>query len=99
MSIWRRLERLEAAGAADSCGPGCPPEAVVIHRQDGYDGEPVPEERKPPAPCPRCGRPARVLELVVVYDPNFYGNAELLEEARREAAAGAAGGPGAAADG
>jgi hypothetical protein len=54
---------------------------VVLYSQDGFDGEPTLDEgQRPPAPCRRCGRPARVLEMVVVYDPNFYGNADRLEE-------------------
>jgi hypothetical protein len=49
---------------------------VGLYRQDGRNGEPVREEGQvPPAPCSRCGRPALELEMVLVYDPDFYGNA------------------------
>jgi hypothetical protein len=74
-----RVNRLERGQAAAGCGPGCPPRAVVLYRQDGPDAEPVPKAGQgPPAPCPRCGRPADVTEVVVVYDRIFYGNAERL---------------------
>jgi hypothetical protein len=38
---------------------------------DWYDQEP-----EPPAPCPRCGRQPSVIP--VIYDPNFYCNADRL---------------------
>jgi hypothetical protein len=40
----------------------------------------LPSDEEPTAPCPRCGRPPVVLHVVA--DPNFYGNAEQLEEAK-----------------
>ena len=80
MSIRRLRKRLEAARQR-ACGPDCPPEAVVRYYQDGPDGELVLDEgQEPPAPCARCGRPARVVERVVVYDEDFYGNAARLPE-------------------
>ena len=80
MSLRRRLERLEAGGAAGGCGPDCPPLAVAVYRQDGFDGEPTLDEgQRPPAPCRWCGRPARVLDVVVVYDPDFFPKPERLE--------------------
>jgi hypothetical protein len=79
MSIRRRLERLEGARAATGCGPDCPPQTVVLYHQDGIESEPsLDEGQRPPAPCPRCGRPALAQEMVVVYDPDFYGTAERL---------------------
>ena len=82
MSIRRRLERLEAGGAASGCGLECPPHAVVLYCQDGFDGESTLDEgQRPPATCRRCGRPARALEMVVVYDPDFYGNVDRLPAA------------------
>jgi hypothetical protein len=33
-------------------------------------------EPQPPAPCPRCKR--QPLNIPVIYDPNFYGNADRL---------------------
>ena len=75
MSIRRRRARREAGG----CGPDCPPLAAMVYHQDGFDGEPTLEGgQRTPTPCRRCGRPARVLEMVVVYDPDFYGTAERL---------------------
>jgi hypothetical protein len=79
VSIRARLAALERARNTGSCGPGCPPQAATFYRQDGPDAEPVLEEgQKPPAPCPRCGRPADVTSIVVLCDPNFYGNADRL---------------------
>jgi hypothetical protein len=79
MRLRARLQRLERATRAGDCGPDCPPRAVALYCQDGRDGEPVREEGQvPPAPCPRCGRLARVVEMVVVYDPDFYGNTDRL---------------------
>jgi hypothetical protein len=79
MTMRRRLECLEAGGAATGCDPDCHPQALVFYHQDGLDGEPtIDEGLRPPATCPRCGRPARVLEMVVVYDPEFCGNADRL---------------------
>jgi hypothetical protein len=80
MSIRRRLERLEAGGSASGCGPNCPPLAVVVYHQEGFDGEPsLDQGQRPPAPCRRRGRPAQVLEMVVVYDPDFFHKPERLE--------------------
>jgi hypothetical protein len=79
MSFRSRLARLEQAFGNGACGPDCPPQAVVRYVQDGPDAEPVLEEgQEPPAPCPRCGRPADVLPLVLLFDRDFYGNAERL---------------------
>ena len=79
MRIAARLKRLEQGRGTDGCGPDCPPQAVVVYHQDGFDGEPtLAEGQRPPAPCPRCGRPALAQEMVVVYDPDFYGTAERL---------------------
>jgi hypothetical protein len=80
MRLRTRLQRLEGAtGAGDSC-PACPSPAIVRYNQDGHDGAPVlAGGQKPPALCRRCGRAARVLPIVVVYDPDFFGNAERLE--------------------
>ena len=70
MRIAARLKRLERSRGADGCGPDCPPQAVMVYHQDGFDGEPTLDQgHRPPAPCRRCGRPARVQEIVVVYDP------------------------------
>ena len=38
----------------------------------------VEEGDVPPEPCPRCGRLPQVVRLV--YDPDFYGNADRLRE-------------------
>ncbi len=75
MNLRRRLGRLERSWQGGSCGPNCPPLALV--REGDWYGEPCPQE--PPAPCPRCGRPPNVVRRVV--DPDFYGNAERLREA------------------
>jgi len=83
MSMRRRLERLEAAGEGRDCGPDCPPRATLVWVQDGPDAQPVLEQgQPPPGPCPRCGRPAAVTELVVILDPNVYGTADRLREVR-----------------
>jgi len=82
MSIRRRLQRLEAAGAGRGCGPGCPPQAVIVYREYESDGEPIVDEEKPLPSCPRCGPPADVTEIRVIHDPNFYGNADRLGELR-----------------
>ena len=51
MRLQARLQRLERATAADGCGPDCPPLAVVLYRQDGFDGEPTLDEgQRPPTP-------------------------------------------------
>ena len=75
MRLRARLQRLERATGAGDCGPDCPPQAVVVYHQDGFDGEPtLDEELRPPAPCRRCGRPARVVEMALIYDPDFFHN-------------------------
>jgi hypothetical protein len=79
MRIAARLKRLEEPRGADSCGPNCPPLAVVVSYQDGYDGEAsLGQGQRPPAPCPRCGRRARVEEIVVVFVPDFFHKPERL---------------------
>jgi hypothetical protein len=79
MRLTARLQRLERATATDGCGPDCPPQAVVVYHQDGFDGEPTLDQgQRPPAACRRCGQPARVQEIVVVYDPNFFQKPERL---------------------
>jgi len=82
MSLRRRVERLEAAGAARGCGPDCPPESVLLYREYEANGEPFPAKEKPLPCCPRCGRPADVTEIRVIRDPNFYGNVDRLGEGR-----------------
>jgi len=80
MRLQARLQRLERATAADGCGPDCPPQAVVVYHQDGFDGEPsLDQGQPPPAHCRRCGQPARVQVIVVVYDPNFFRKPERVE--------------------
>jgi hypothetical protein len=75
--IAARLKRLEQGRGTDGCGPDCPPQAVVVYHQDGFDGEPtLAEGQRPPAPCRRCGRPARVVGLVLIYDPDFFHKPE-----------------------
>jgi len=49
---------------------GCPPVRVV------YEDHPGGWQSEQPAPCPRCGREPNA--VCVVYDPDFYGNAERL---------------------
>jgi hypothetical protein len=70
VSILARLKRLERSRGGRSCGPGCPPLGCV-YENDWYG-----QAAEPPAPCPRCGRPPDV--IAVVYDPDFYGNADRL---------------------
>ena len=77
MRIAARLKRLEQARGTDGCGPDCPPQAVMVYHQDGFGGEPtLDREQRPPAPCRRCGRPARVQEMVLIYDPDFFHKPE-----------------------
>jgi hypothetical protein len=79
MRLRARLQWLERATTADDCAPDCPPLAVLIYHQDGFDGEPTLDKRQPsPAPCRRCGWPARLVEMVVVYDPSFFHKPERL---------------------
>jgi hypothetical protein len=70
VSIRARLKRLERSRAGRVCGPGCP--ALRYACDDDWYGR----ETEPPAPCPRCGRQPFVIP--VVYDPDFYGNADRL---------------------
>jgi hypothetical protein len=88
MRLRARLQKQERGAALDrDCCPACPPPAFVRYDQDGHEGTPIlGRGQKPPAPCRRCGRPARVLEVVVVYDADFFGNAERLEERMTERA-------------
>jgi hypothetical protein len=52
---------------------------VVVYSQDGLDGElTLDEVQRPPAFCPRCGRHAQVLEVLVVYGSDSYANADRL---------------------
>jgi hypothetical protein len=74
MKLRARLQRLEHSRHAGPCGRDCPPVCYVY--DDGWYGQPSEDEQ--PASCPRCGRPPVVIR--VVYDPNFYGNAERLKE-------------------
>jgi len=62
-----------------------PPEWIAAHavdsrvanvRNDDGGADPLGRQSEPPAPCPRCGRQPNV--VCVVYDPDFYGNAERL---------------------
>jgi len=49
----------------------------MVYHQDGFGGEPtLDREQRPPAPCRRCGRPARVQEMVLIYDPDFFHKPE-----------------------
>jgi hypothetical protein len=72
MSLRARLVALERFKRAGGCCPDCPSLALV-YVGDWY-GEPDTQEE--PAPCPRCGRPANVIQIV--YDRN-YNNAHLFE--------------------
>ena len=74
MSIRARLKRLEQSLGGRVCGPGCP-SLQYLCDNDWYDQEP-----QLPAPCPRCGRQPDV--VAVVYDPDFYGNADRLGETK-----------------
>jgi hypothetical protein len=73
MSLKSRLKRLEKSRDAGPCGEDCPP--VFWVHDDGWYGRP--SDEGPPAPCPRCGRPPVLLH--VVFDPDFFSNAEQLE--------------------
>jgi hypothetical protein len=85
------------------CGPDCPPRVFTWTEYDADGSELVPRGEpgpEPAAPCPRCGRPAEVEECVIIYDPNFYGNADrlaalgVLPRARRGAVTGDGSGAG-----
>ena len=82
MSLLTRLNRLERLRDTGSCGPGCPP--VQADWGEEWYGQPcVPE---PTMHCPRCGRPA--IKMHIVFDPDFYGNSELLAEATQTSQGG-----------
>jgi hypothetical protein len=72
MSIKARVKRLERSKGA--CCPACPSLAIVYVGDDLYGAS---DTQVQPAPCPRCGRPANVIQIV--YDPNFYNNAHRFE--------------------
>jgi hypothetical protein len=74
VSILARLKRLERSHGGRSCGAGCPP-LRYIGDGDWYDQKP-----QSPASCPRRGRQASVIPIV--YDPDFYGNADRLAALR-----------------
>jgi hypothetical protein len=76
MSIAARLQKLEQSQRGRSCGHGCPPVRVL------YANNPLGWQSEPPAACPRCGRQSNV--VCVVYDPDFYGNAERLASSKLE---------------
>jgi hypothetical protein len=86
MSLARRIAALERARDRGSCGPGCPPVAWKDFLKEGdrlvpcgwHGTPPTAEDLAEPAPCPRCGRPAVVVEMVT--DPDFFGNADRLAE-------------------
>jgi hypothetical protein len=63
-----RLRRLEhALRRPDGRCPHCPPQAFVFYRQGSPEAAPVLEERQAlPAPCPACGQPPDVTEIVEV---------------------------------
>jgi hypothetical protein len=71
---------LEAAGGARGCGPDCPPETDFVYREYEANGEPLPQKDRLVPCCPRCGRLADVIEIQVIHDPTFFGNAERLRE-------------------
>ena len=73
MRLRARLAALERSKGA-YC-PGCPSRAIVYLGEDWYGRIGPPED---PRPCPRCGRPANVIRIVI--DPNFYGTADRLRE-------------------
>ena len=84
MTIRRRVVFLERHVRNRTCGPGCPPCPVLVVRdRDFYDdADPRGEQREPPAPppCPRCGRAAEPTVVHLVYDPDFFGNADRIKE-------------------
>jgi hypothetical protein len=60
---------------------GLTPAQARAYRIADNQTEPVQVQgQTPPAPCPRCGRPAEVTPMVVCFDPDFYRNAGLLGE-------------------
>jgi hypothetical protein len=67
-SLKTAIERLRHELQADGggCGPGCPPSAV---RCPGWVAG-SPGSTLGPDKCPRCGRPARVVE--VVFDDDWF---------------------------
>jgi hypothetical protein len=67
VSLKSRLTRLERVRPKDGRCPDCPPPSIIGYHQDGPEAEPVLDEgQELPGPCPRCGRPAEVLEIVEV---------------------------------
>jgi hypothetical protein len=74
--IASRLSRLERCRSGGGCGLRCPSVRCVCE-DDCYGREP-----EIPAPWPRCGRPPVV--LAVVFDPDFFGNADGLADLRGE---------------
>jgi hypothetical protein len=70
LSLTRRMKRLEGlAGGAGPC-PYCPRSYVVLR-----EGQEIPT-------CPVCNR--GVPALLVIRDPNFYGNADRLRQCGAE---------------
>jgi hypothetical protein len=78
MSLETRVSKLEAAGGGDDGTCTCtPPYIARVREADIADGW-TPDA---PPPCPKCG----LLPFMVIhYDPDFYGNAERLEELQRQ---------------
>ena len=70
MRFAARLKRPEQPGGAGGCGPRCPPIRCV------YENDWSGQATEPPAPSPRCGRTPTIVP--VVFDSNFYGNADRL---------------------
>jgi hypothetical protein len=59
----------------------CPPRAIIRYNQASPGAEAVlVGGQRQPTPCPRCGRPAEVMRLVVCRDDNFFGNGEKLRK-------------------
>jgi len=67
MSLKSRLARLERVRPKAGRCPDCPPPVLIGYHQDSPEAEPVLDEgQELPGSCPRCGRPAEVLEIVEV---------------------------------
>ena len=86
MSIRRRLATLERSLGEHGCGPECPPRPVLVGYENDFYGNASggSGEPEPPAPCPRCGRAAEPTVMHVVYDADFFHNAEPLTECLEE---------------